>query len=169
MGLLCVLLFALFGGALPRFDRYPAASVLRGELAAPRLTNAEERRFRTVLRQGVAKGYGVVDGGTEHERAGVNFAGSYILVQWGCGSNCMEGALIDGRDGMVLRLPQISGEELAYFEIPTGSADLRTIKFRRDSRLLGIPRVANGETYYYVLDGRQWRFIAKARTPDGHP
>ena len=107
-----------------------------------------------------------MDGGTEHERAGANFAGHYVLVQWGCGSNCMQAALIDGRSGTVLRLPQIPGEKLGYFGIPTGSVDLRTLQFRWNSRLLGMPCIADGMTYYYALDGQHWLFIRKEQTAE---
>lgn len=93
---------------------------MTGSLALPRISNAQERRFKTKLTRAITKGYDVVDGGTEHSRIGSNFAGRYVLVQWGCGSNCMQAAMIDGKDGSVLRLPQIPGEKLGYFEIPTG-------------------------------------------------
>jgi len=104
----------------PPFQKYPAADTMTGSLALPRISNAQERRFKTKLTRAITKGYDVVDGGTEHSRIGSNFAGRYVLVQWGCGSNCMQAAMIDGKDGSVLRLPQIPGEKLGYFEIPTG-------------------------------------------------
>ena len=119
-----------------------------------------------MLTNAVRKGYDVVEGGTENERVGPNFAGRYVLVQWGCGSNCMEAALIDGRDGTVLRLPQIPGEELDYFGVPTGSVDMRTLEFRRYSRLLRVPRITDGMTYAYVLEGHRWQFLSKAATPE---
>ena len=141
---------------------------MTSSLALPKISNAEERRFRTTLKQAVTKGYYVVDGGTDHERIGANFAGRYVLVQWGCGTNCMQAALIDGRDGVVLRLPQIPGDELSYFGIPTGSHEFRTLEFRWNSRLLGIPCVTDGMTYYYVLEGHHWRYISKNKTPENH-
>ena len=162
------LLLLASGGGAPEFARYPAGPVFRGRLLMPKIVGPEERRFRTVLRQGVGKGYRVVDGGTEHERRGVNFAGRYVLVQWGCGSNCMQAAVIDGRDGTVLHLPQVPGEPTSQFEVPTGSVDLRTLEFRTRSRLLGIPCVGDGMTYYYVLEGHRWRFVRKTKTPEGH-
>jgi hypothetical protein len=168
-----LLVFVLLSGLLPnssptsapRFSQYPATEGLRGQMMLPRITDAEEREFRTVLRQAVTKGYEVVDGGTEHERRGPNFGGHYVLVQWGCGSNCMEAALIDANTGHVLQLPQIPGSEVSGFEIATGSVDLRTLQFRTDSLLLGIPYVGDSQTYYYVLDRGHWRFLMKVPTP----
>ena len=81
----------------------------------------------------------------------------------------MEAALIDARSGTVSRLPRIPGDELDYFELPTGSVDFRTLEFRLRSRLLGIPRISDRMTYYYILDGHRWRFLSKSVTPEGHP
>jgi hypothetical protein len=69
----------------------------------PHLLTPEERHFQSTLRHAITQGYGVVEGGTEEERAGPNFAGHHVLVQWGCGTNCMEAAIIDAVDGDVSR------------------------------------------------------------------
>jgi hypothetical protein len=150
----------------PPFQQYPAVDAITGSLALPRLSNAEERRFRTILRRAITKGYYVVDGGTEHQRAGANFAGRYVLVQWGCGTECIQAALIDGKDVEVLRLPQIPGQERSDFSIPTGSLGPHGLEFRWNSRLLGIPCIPDGMTYYYLLDGHHWRYISKNKTPE---
>jgi hypothetical protein len=44
--------------------------------------------FRTVLRRGVREN-------------GINFAGWYCLVEWGCGSNCRLFAVVDLRNGRI--------------------------------------------------------------------
>jgi hypothetical protein len=132
----------------------------------PVLRRSEERRFRHVLKLAITKGYGVVNGGTEHERPGPNFAGIFVLVQWGCGLDCMEAALIDTRDGSVLKLPVTPGfEPGSSFQLPTGSGDLRTLQFRTDSRLLGIPSRRDGFTYYFTWEERHWRLQSKQKTP----
>jgi len=150
------------------FQRYPAPDAITSKLAMPKLTDAEGRRYHEILDWAITKGYNVVDGGTEHERPGVNFAGRYVLVQWGCGTNCMRAALIDGRSGAVLHLPLLPGEPDGGFVIPTGSADLRALEFRWNSTLLGIPHIADGLTYYYTLERGRWRFLQKEPTPPGH-
>ncbi len=134
----------------------------------PVIRTAEDAAFGTELIDGVTKGYGVVDGETEHERIGVNYDGRYVLVQRGCGTNCMRAALVDGRTGAVLRLPQLPGERESGFELPTGTNDLRTLEFRWNSALLGVPRVADGLTYRYVLAGGRWRLLGKVKTPADH-
>jgi hypothetical protein len=152
---------------IPAFNQYPATERLHGEMVSPRITNADEREYDTKLREGIRSGYGVVDGGTEHERRGANFGGHYVLIQWGCGSNCMKAALVDANTGKVLHLPRIPGTEEQGFGVPTGSVDLRTLQFHTNSRLLGVPYIGDSYTYYYVLEqGRYWRFIKKLPTPE---
>jgi hypothetical protein len=41
-----------------------------------------------------------------------DFAGSYITIIWGCGTGCIDGVMVDIRDGKVYDLPL--GEERAY-------------------------------------------------------
>ncbi len=134
----------------------------------PRIVTPEQKRFRTELRRAITRGYDVVEGGTEHERPGPNFAGSFVLVQWGCGSNCMQAAIIDARDGTVLSPPQLPGMEksASTFSLPTGSVDLRTLRFRTNSRLLGIPNVGDGKIYFFALNRHSWKFIGSEKAPD---
>jgi hypothetical protein len=169
MNLLFVALLGLSAAAtvpssIPRFQQYPATEELHGRMMPPRIITLEERRFRTELHQAITKGYDVVDGGTEHERRGPNFAGHYVLVQWGCGSSCMEGALIDADTGQVLRLPQIPRAEQTGFAIPV--IELQSMQFRTDSRLLAIPYIGDSNTYYYVLEQGHWRFLKKMPTAE---
>ncbi|MCE9599512.1 MAG: hypothetical protein K8S54_16235 [Spirochaetia bacterium] len=35
----------------------------------------------------------------------VNFAGHYLIVEWGCGTSCMSGVVINAMDGRVNFLP----------------------------------------------------------------
>jgi len=69
------------------FDRYPAGKLFKGRPAAPQLVTADQRGFRTVLRNGAKKG--------------PNFAGHFTVVQWGCGSNCIAMAVVDAVTGTV--------------------------------------------------------------------
>ena len=134
-------------------------------MVLPHIMSAQEREFHTTLRQAITKGYNVVEGdGTEDERRGPNFGGHYVLVQWGCGTACMDGALIDANTGQISRLPQIPGAGQTSFHIPT--IDLQSLLFRTSSRLLGVENVGDSYTYYYVLEHGQWRFLKKLRTPE---
>jgi hypothetical protein len=73
----------------PQFKDYPVAEVFQGKPALPILEAPEERKFEAVIGDGVSKGWGVFDGATgkEFRRPGPNFAGHYILVNFGCGES----------------------------------------------------------------------------------
>lgn len=144
----------------PEFRHFPTPIASGISIAAPRLQTREERRYTAVLQNAVAKGYGVVRGGSEEERPGINFAGRYLLVQWSCGVACREAAIIDAIDGTVLRLPSVSGRQSLDFRVPTFTAttDLRDLRFRADSTLLGIPNQA-GTTSFFLLKGHAWKAL----------
>lgn len=127
-----------------RFDRYPAKP-WRGEPAKPVLDTANKRLFRTVLRQGALKG--------------PNFAGHMTIVEWGCGSSCVEWAAMDARTGRVTRLP---GSE--YISTHRVGGTLGGVEFARDSRLLvlaGAPREdeAREGVASYVWTGRGFQRV----------
>src|SRR5262245_22010135 len=64
----------------PDFARYAVTERFRGTPAVPDLASAKDaRRFRTVLRDGARKG--------------PNFAGSFTIVSWGCGTSCQSHAI----------------------------------------------------------------------------
>jgi hypothetical protein len=73
------------------FARCPAESRLSIAPAAVDLSTPKARRFRTVLREAAAKG--------------PNFNGHYRVVHWGCGSNCIEWAVVDLVTGQVWFAP----------------------------------------------------------------
>lgn len=149
----------------PPFSQYPA-TVFHGPLHRPELRTTEERRFRTTLTRAITRGYGVVEGGTEHERPGPNFAGHYLLVQWSCGLDCTEAAVIDAVDGTVLPLPTLPHRQSPpSFLVEIGPADLRTLQFRSSSRLLRFPNIADGMTYSYALNKHTWTYLSRTTQP----
>ena len=81
--------FALLAQAspAPEFGRFPAEQVLSGQSHAPEMTTARARQFRTVLTAAAAQG--------------PNFNGHYRIVQWGCGTACLEWAVIDLTNGRI--------------------------------------------------------------------
>jgi len=95
------------------------------------------RRYRTQIRW------------TVHEK-GVNFAGHFTVVTWGCGTECSLFAIVDLRTGRIWHDPEL---------IAT-----RSLEFRADSRLMVFnpwngpddfaPQVA---TVFYVWSGSQLR------------
>jgi hypothetical protein len=92
MQVLLVSLLAVVGATgtprQPRFEDYPATQIYKAKPAPPKIITAEQRRYRTRIREGVEKGWGVPRDG--EERPGPSFAENMIVVQWGCGSQCRQ-------------------------------------------------------------------------------
>ncbi len=144
---------------LPRFEDYPAQADWKGLVAALKLTSRSQRLYRTRLHQAAAQP--------------PSFAGHYRFVEWGCGSYCAAGALIDLETGQVI------GPPLAWapddFAFPPTAWESGDIESRADSRLLivtcdaGWPDRAP-DTYYFVLEDQHFRQLAhlrgKKRTPE---
>jgi hypothetical protein len=144
----------------PRFESFPAR-VYRGRVAPVNLRSSKgARTFRTRLREGA--------------REGVNFAGHFSLVGWGCGTGCMSAAVIDAKTGAV-HFPK----ELYAFGVWLFSEDGEALTFKPDSRLLILSGFPYSETeredpraglYYYEWTGRRLRlvkFVEKERETGG--
>jgi hypothetical protein len=119
----------------PRFQDYPVKEVFLGKPALPILQTPEERKLEALIGDGVSKGWGVFDGATgkEFRRPGPNFAGHYVLVNFGCNdtdyiasllptppvapidpprtSACLGAPIVDAKTGRVYRppAPQMNG------------------------------------------------------------
>ena len=89
----------------PKFADYPVDQVFSGTPAAPKLITPLERRYRSRIRYGVKKGWGVFRDGKESDQPGPNFAGDFIVIQWGCGAPCLMMAMVDARSGEVFYPP----------------------------------------------------------------
>lgn len=147
--------------ASPRFGDYPVREVYTGRIAPVILDTKRARMFRSRLR--------------EDSRAGVNFAGHYTVVFWGCGTGCAQVAVVDARTGRVYWPP------LDYTDIPGAPEEgidkaafaARHPNFRPDSKLLVLTRShydgRGGRTaYYYLFDKNRFRLLRQAeeRDPD---
>jgi hypothetical protein len=86
-----VLALLMADGRDAEFRKYPAEAKLSGKPAAPMLSTAKARRYRTMLRS--------------EAKLGANFNGHYRIAHWGCGTNCLEWAIIDLQKGNVWRAP----------------------------------------------------------------
>jgi len=75
---------------VPRFRDYPVSEAYVGQ-NAPIVLKRDDMMFRTRLR--------------EAAKEKPNFAGHYILAAWGCGAQCLMGAVIDAKTGKVFWLP----------------------------------------------------------------
>ena len=84
-------LFIAVGWAQPKFEDYPVAKTHSGKPATAKVERADDRMFRTRIREGAAKG--------------PNFAGRFTVVQWGCGSGCASTVIVDAGNGTIYHLP----------------------------------------------------------------
>ena len=126
--------------ALPKFEDYPVNDVFERTPHQPTLTTPQQRLFRTRIREGVEKGWGVwINGewGKEQNRPGPNFAGHYIVIVWGCGAGCIEMAMSDAETGTVYG-PPISegGFALPMLVFPGSAGGAAELQYRKDSRLM---------------------------------
>lgn len=160
--LLCIILLcagattAAQAQATPRFEDYRATRY-RGKFAPVNLRSAEgASTFRTRLREGAS--------------GGVNFAGRYALVSWGCGTGCMMAGIIDAKTGTVYFPKELGGFGVWMWE---DNGDV--MQFKPNSRLLvvsGWPATEadqdNPKTgiYYYEWTGTRLRlvkYVARSR------
>jgi hypothetical protein len=96
---------------------------------------------------------------------GINFAGHFIVVGWGCGTGCISGAIIDARTGNVLwPLPLYA---LGVWYDGNSYVD-KPVDYQKNSRLLiitGSPGVKDNQPdkpngkYFYEWRGNQLKLI----------
>jgi hypothetical protein len=140
--------------ALPRYADHPVKEQFSGKPASPDLkSDPEAKRFASVLSEGT--------------KNGPNFAGSYTIVQWGCGAGCQSFMIVDAKNGSI-HTPRFSAE--------------RGLCFRKDSSLLIADPITREflvnnvvpeqyKTNYYLWDGKKLSPIAESRsvmTPDAN-
>jgi hypothetical protein len=135
----------------PRFADYPVrqSERFKGKPAAVKLTSAQARRYRTMIREGALEA--------------PNFAGHYTIVQWGCGAGCVQFAVVNAKTGAVF-MPPFSVGPRALVEGQTGEPD-EPLQFRVDSKLLIVSGSRNekGEgIYYYKWDKDRLALVANA-------
>jgi hypothetical protein len=107
----------------PKFSDYPA-DIYKGKVAKPILDTADKREFKTRINE-AAKGK-------------VDFAGHFIVAEWGCGASCLGGAVIDAKTGVVTMIPWST-----CCTMWNGDAD--RIQRKADSRLIAFVGMINEE------------------------
>jgi hypothetical protein len=132
-----------------KFEQY-SVPVYRGPAAGPNFKSLKGSLFyKTRIREGF--------------KNGVNFAGHYALVIFGCGTGCRGGYLIDIRSGRIFDFP-LGGEE--NYEL--------TLDYRPNSRLLKTSweAVADKEPYTatcvhqeFLLTGNVFKLLSQSKTP----
>jgi len=149
--LILLFIFPLFAIAednqVPRFSDYHVSSNYNGKRAEVMLSTSHERAFRTRLRKA--------------SKRSPNFAGEYVLTTWGCGTSCLDGAVVSLRTGRVVFLPgticcwEGGGEKLI---------------FRKNSRLIVAAGVINKDSEYgahfYEFTGEEFRHLKTVVIPE---
>jgi hypothetical protein len=133
---------------VPRFSDYPVNESYSGK-TAPLVFTREARMYRTRLR--------------EAAREKPNFAGHFIVTTWGCGTECVTGAIIDARTGRVFMLP---------FTLCCWGADVdekfEPVEFRRNSKLIifsGARNEKEGDnaTRFYKFEKNRLALVSSGR------
>lgn len=131
---------------LPDFEAHKAEAWNGSPKAVNLDSHADARMFRTRL--------------TEARAGGVNFAGHYIFSYWGCGTNCLVGAVIDAKTGRVYFPRELGGMGVG---LPGTDPEAEALEFRKDSNLLILRGALSDNdrpgTHYLLWDGGDFRSI----------
>jgi TonB family protein len=148
--------------SLPRFENYRVKSISMRKPAPVNLrSHPKARLFRTQLRNGV-------------EREGVNFAGHYSVVTWGCGSDCRMVTVVDSRFGNVFFAPFTIS---AGAEFHVSSRLFIANPLEVDEYISGAPTPDYYQPRWYVWAGRRFvqiferqaRMLRKKNLPPASP
>jgi len=137
----------------PKFSDYPAVIEVIAKTAKIRLrSHPAARNLRTALREGA--------------KNGPRFAGHYAIATWGCGSGCIDFALVDRKTGKAIFpegitpitvSPLVDADE---FEKSAKPKNERVFRCKVDSRLLIVVGSIENEfaskeysgAFYYILE-----------------
>jgi len=121
------------------FAKYPVSVRFHGPLAKPVLVDPKARSFRTRIREGAGKG--------------PVFADHYAIAGWGCGSGCIEFAVIDCISGSVYIFP---------YSVTQVREEGENLSYRRDSKaihIIGSLNEENSADRWYLWDGTGLKLI----------
>jgi hypothetical protein len=144
---------------IPQFDDYRVTEIFRGAPARPVLATSEQRRYRTRITAGVSESF----------KPGPNFAGHYVVIQWGCGSQCVMMAIVDTKTGAVYD-PPLSGTGSELY-IPLDNLSKMETEYHRGSSLMVLRdacRNFRGEcgTYYFNWRENKFALVKFVKTID---
>ncbi|MDR5761258.1 hypothetical protein [Caballeronia sp. LZ035] len=136
----------------PVFADYPTVVEPPSRPIKPKLNASQSRRYATQINTAAT--------------GKINFAGRFVLAEWGCGAACVMAAAIDSNTGKVVMLPfTVSDWPLNITE---------PLAYRKDSALLIVHGSRNEQgqgTYYYRFDGSAFTPVKKPDllNPPPHP
>lgn len=139
---------AFVGENPPQFRSYPADDFVLRNRSPVDLSSDEAWMYRTRLRNAA--------------KQEPNFAGHYVIAEWGCGTTCVMGAAIDVASGRVTFLP-------ASACCWTGvDANFKPLEFRLNSRLFVMAGLLNEQgkmgAHFFVFDGRAFNLLKTIET-----
>ena len=147
----------LLDDSTPQFQAYLAKSVAPIHPARLDLrSNPIARRYQTVIRREM--------------NSGANFAGSYRVAVWGCGSSCAQFAVVNLKTGHVITAQDVKSVSDVHFAaddfLPKTDSDSWGFRFRKNSRLLVLIGALNEDdskagAFYYVLNDEKLSLIHK--------
>lgn len=159
---------------LPKFQDYPVTEVFNGTPHPPLLLTPEQRLFRTRIRDGAEKGWGVWVNGEwtkEQNKPGPNFAGNYIVIVWGRGAGCIRMVVVDAETGTVYNPPLSEGDfALPILMFPNSAGGAAEVRYRKDSQLMIIGATPHADrrdaiptTFYFLWQRNNWRRLRRVR------
>jgi hypothetical protein len=103
-----------------KFEAYKVGQVYRGQPAPVRIVTANQRMFRTRIRDG--------------SKEGPNFAGHFTVISWGCGLGCLDVEVVDAISGQAYDDAPFSG--LVFLTGAQSGREYQGLVYQPDSRLL---------------------------------
>jgi len=137
----------------PSFEAFPVprSEVFKGTPASPRFKTPGQRNYRTMIRLTAEKG--------------PNFAGHFAVGEWGCGTACVQMAIVDVRSGDVYEGPFGPLPFGGHIYLGTGSEEDHVgVFYRQNSNLFiaaGCPKYRNCGTYFYEWNGSQFKLLRR--------
>lgn len=143
-------------GRSPRFTDYPEARIEHTTVKRLPLPKADEDDDYKLRRHD-----------SIGETSTANFAGRYFLAVWGCGSTCVNAAIVEAASGTIIEVPfSISGWRRTH-------DDFEAVEFRHDSRLVVFSGALNEDKrtmgrHYYVLENGELRHLRTEKVKSGN-
>ncbi len=144
---------------LPSFEDYAVQEKWDGTAAQVKFQTRSDREFRTQF--------------FNASKEPPNFAGHYRVATWGCGTDCLEGGIVDPSTGQLLPLPHSKNwpGKWGLCGFVTGGEFDQAVQTRPASRLLIVNcsdaygRGPDGGTYlrasYFVFENGKFRKITE--------
>jgi hypothetical protein len=111
--------------------------VFRGKLAPPNFkTDTAAWLYRTQIRE-------------QCKSEGINFAGHFTIVKWGCGSNCLDMAIVDRING-----------KISYSKVLTSNDEpFYTIAYQKNSNIVIMDDWLMNDYKGYIFCSEVWDLI----------